>query len=146
MARPLRQLIGHIHYPHPIENMARGFETCWHLRRAPKIKQRGKRQPHLAALIRNQRSTPGAADFAGENAFILLPLAVVEAELSDAVRNAHVAFVKNGGPLHGRAVQLLADHAVTDFRVNWSCAHFVLDSLTIATGMIFCRKRFIPYR
>ena len=50
------------------------------------------------------------------------------------MRDTHVAFVKNGGPLHWRTVQRLADHAVTDFRVNWVCAHFVLDGLTSGTG------------
>ena len=140
MARPLRQLIGHIHHPRPIENMTRGFETRWHLRRAPKIKQGGKRQPHLTPFIRNQRPTPSTTDLAGENALMLPPLTVVEAELSDAVRDAHVAFVKNGGPLHWRAVQRLADYAVTDFRVNRVRAHFVLDGLTVAPGTVFCRK------
>ena len=75
-----------------------------------------------------------------------LKLAIVEAELIEAARNAHVTFVKDGSPLHGSAVQRLTDRAVTDFRVHRLCAHFVLDSLTMAAGTIFCRKRFIPCR
>ncbi len=118
MARPLRQIIGHIHNPHPVENMTRGFEARWNLGRVPKIKQGGKRQPHRAAFIRNQRSTHGTADFARQNALMLMKRAIVETELSEALRDANVAFVKDGRPLHGRAVQLLADHTVTYFRVN----------------------------
>lgn len=140
MARPLWQIIVQIHDPHPIENMTRGLEGRWHPGWAPEIKQGGKRQPHLAALIRNQRSTHSTADFAGESAPILLQLAIVEAKLTDAVRDANVTFVKESGPLHWRAVQRLADHAVAYFCVNRICAHFVLDGLTVAPSMIFCRK------
>ena len=81
----------------------------------PKIKQGGKRQPHPASFIRYQRSTPGTAHFARQNALLLLQCTIVEAEVLEAVRESHVAFVKEGDPLHGRAVQLLADHAMTEF-------------------------------
>jgi hypothetical protein len=146
VARPLRQIIVHINHPHPIENMTRWFEARWNLGRVPKIKQGWKRQPHLASFVRNQRSTHGTADFARQNSLMLMTLAIVEAEMIDAVRDSHVAFVKDGGPLHGRAVQLLADHAMTYFRVNRICTHFVLNGLTVATGVVFCRKRLIPNR
>ena len=144
MARPLRQIIVHINNPHPIENMTRWFETRWNLGREPKIKQGRKRQPHLASFIRNQRSTHGTADFAGQNSLMLMKLAIGEAELSAAFRDSNVALVKYGGPLHWRAVQLLAYLAMTYFRVYRICAHFVLDGMTVATGVVFCRKRFIP--
>ena len=106
----------------------------------------GPLSPHRAAFIRNQRSTPGTTDFAGQNTLMLIKLAIVETEVIEALRDANVAFVKDGRPLHGRAVQLLADHAVADFRVHRICAHFLLDGLTLTPGVVFCRKRLIPNR
>ena len=77
-----------------------------------------ERQAYLAAFIRNQCYTPGTANFATQNALMLIKFAIIERALIEALHDANVASVEDVGPRHRRAVQLLENRAVTDFRVN----------------------------
>ena len=77
-----------------------------------------RRDSGIGALADLRGRDIAFADPISESGY-LYPLAeFVEAGLIEALGDANVAFVEDGGPLHGGAVRLLADRAVTDFRVN----------------------------
>ncbi len=62
--------------------------------------------------------------------------AVVEVQMLNASGEPNIAFMKNRGPLHGRAVQNLAIAAMTDLGINRIGADFVPHRMAMATGAI----------
>ena len=62
--------------------------------------------------------------------------AVVEVQMLNASGEPDIAFMKNRGPLHGRAVQNLATAAMTDLGINRIGANFVPHRMAMATGAI----------
>ncbi len=54
-----------------------------------------------------------------------------------------IAFMKNRGPLHGRAVQNLAHAAMTDLGIDRIGADFVPHRMAMATGAILGDEAFV---
>jgi hypothetical protein len=109
----------------------------------PKIKQRGKSEPHRTPFIGNGSATPAAPDLAGQYAFMQTLLAVEEMQVLQACGEPHMTLVKDGGPLHGGTVQFLACQAVTDFRIHGISAHLISNGPTKADGSVFRNIRCI---
>ena len=104
------------------------------------IKQGGEGKPHPTPFIRNGSTASFAADLAGQNAFMAALLAIEKMEVTQAGGEPHVAFVKDGGPLHGGAVQFPAGRAVTNFRIHGISAHLVSNGPAKAGGPVFGDK------
>jgi hypothetical protein len=109
--------------------------------RSPKSNNVGKGEPHPAPFICNGSAAPFAADLAGQNAFMAVLLAIEKMEVMQTGGKPHMAFVKDGGPLHGGTVQFLAGQAVTDFRIHGIGAHLVSNGPAKAGGPVFGNKR-----
>ncbi len=138
---PFGQTIRDVEYPHPVENVAGRFEGIRHIGRMPKIKERGKCKPHPTPLIGNGGSTSGAANLAGQDAFIKALLAIEKMQVIQSSSESDVMFVEDGGPLHGSAMQFLARLAVADLSIHRIRAHLVSNSPTIASRLIFGDER-----
>ena len=69
--------------------------------------------------------------------------AVIEVQLLNASGEPDIAFIKNRGPLHGRAVQRLANAAMADLRIDRIGADFVPHRLAMATGAILRDEAFV---
>ncbi len=69
--------------------------------------------------------------------------AVIEVQVLNASGEPDIAFMKNRGPLHGRAVQSLANAAMTDLAINRIGADFVPHRMAMATGAILRDEAFI---
>ena len=134
---PLGQIIVDIDNPRAIEDMARGFEWRWHCGCTPEIEKGGKRQPHIATFVGNQGAAQLAADFAGQNARVLVEFTVVKVQVFDAFGNSDVLFVKDGGPLHRSPMQFLTGLTMTNFGIHRIRAHLVLDRIAKAAGAVF---------
>ena len=72
-----------------------------------------------------------------------LERAVVEAQMFNASGEPDIAFMKNRGPLHGRAVQNLANAAMTDLGIDRIGADFVAHRMAMATGAILRDEAFV---
>lgn len=125
MARPLRKIVVHVHDARTIEDVARGPERFGHRRRVAEIEQGGECQPHLAAVVRNRGAATPASHLAWKGSFRRPLLTVVEAKLFSSRDEPNVAFVKDGGPLHRRAVKPLAVATVAYLRVERICIDLV---------------------
>ena len=84
-----------------------------------------------------------AADLTGQNAFMTVLLAIEKMQVTQAGGEPHMAFVKDGGPLHGGTVQFLAGQAVTNFRIHGISAHLVSNGPAKAGGPVFGDKRHV---
>jgi len=107
----------------------------------PEIKQRREGKAHPAPFIGNGRTTPAAADLAGQDAFTPALLTVEKMQVIQSGGGAHMALVKDGGPLHGGTMQLLARQAMTNLRIHGISAHLVSNSPAKAGGPVFGNKR-----
>ena len=145
MPGPLGQIIPDVDGPHVIENMAGWFECIRYLGRRPEIKKGGEGKPHPPPFIGNGSPTSAAADLAGQDALMEVLLAIVKMQVIQTGNEPHMTFVKDGGPLHGGAVQFLARQAVTNFRINGITAHLVANGPAKAGGPVFGDKRFVVY-
>jgi len=67
----------------------------------------------MASFIRYGSAAQGTTYLAGKNSLMLVELAVVEKEMIHPFQNSDMVFVKYCCPLHGSAVQFLADTAMT---------------------------------
>jgi hypothetical protein len=105
------------------------------------IKQRGEGKPHPTPFIGDRSATPATADLAGQDPFMQILIAVEKMQVTHAGDESHMALVKDGGPLHGGAVQFLAHQAVTNFRIHGISAHLVLNGPAKAGGPVFGEKR-----
>lgn len=103
----------------------------------PKVEKGRKREPHPASLIGDRRSAAAAADFAWKDSRGPSKFTVEEFQVADATRYPDVAFVKDGGPLHGRTVQFLTGQAVAQFGIHGIGTHFVMNGTAMAPGTIF---------
>lgn len=112
----------------------------------PEIEEGRKREPHPASLVRDQRATAPAADFAWQDSLILETFAVEESQVIDPSRYANVRLSKDGCPLHGRSVQFLAGQAVAEFGIHWIPTHVVLNSTAMAPRTVFGYKMLILIR
>ena len=65
-----------------------------------------------------------------------LERAVIEVQMFNASGEPDIAFMKNRGPLHGRAVQHLANAAMTYLGIYRIGADFVPHRIAMATGAI----------
>ena len=72
-----------------------------------------------------------------------LERAVIEAQMFNASGEPNIAFMKNRGPLHGRAVQNLAIAAMTDLGINRIGADFVPDRMAMTSGAILRDEAFV---
>jgi hypothetical protein len=107
----------------------------------PEIKQRGEGKPHPTPFIAYGRTTPAAADLAGQNAFMPALLAIEKTQATQAGGKPHMAFVKDGGPLHGGTMQFLARQAVTNLCIHGIGARLVSNGPAKAGSLIFGNKR-----
>ena len=69
--------------------------------------------------------------------------AIVEVQMLNASGKPNIAFMKNRGPLHGRAVQSLANAAMADLGIDRIGADFVPHRMAMATGAILRDEAFI---
>ncbi len=69
--------------------------------------------------------------------------AVVEVQILNASSEPNIAFMKNRGPLHGRAVQNLAIAAMTDLGINRIGADFVPHRRAMTSGAILRDEAFV---
>jgi hypothetical protein len=106
---PLGEIIVNVHDPRTIKNMAGWFEGIRHLFVMPEIKQRGKGKPHPAPFIGNGSPAPFTRYFTGHNAFMPVLFAIEKMQVIYPCGESHMALMKDGGPLHGGAVQFLAE-------------------------------------
>ena len=69
--------------------------------------------------------------------------AVIKVQMLNASAEPDIAFMKNRGPLHGRAVQHLAIAAMTDLGIDRIGADFVPHRIAMATGAILREEPFV---
>jgi hypothetical protein len=72
-----------------------------------------------------------------------LERAVIEAQMFNASGEPDIAFMKNRGPLHGRAVQSLAIAAMANFGIDRIGADFVPDRMAMTSGAILRDEAFV---
>ena len=72
-------------------------------------------------------------------------LAIEKIHVFQAGGESHMAFVKDGGPLHGGTVKFLARQTVADFRIHGIGANLVANTPAKAGGPIFGDKRRVVY-
>ena len=137
MTGPLGQIVGYIHDPQAVKNVAGRFECNWNLGNMAKVKKGGKCQPHAASFVGDQRSATSAADFARQDSFMLAALTVEESQVIDPSRHSNIPFEKDGRPLHRCTVQFLAGQAMAEFGIHGIRTHVVLNRAAIATGLVF---------
>ena len=140
MTGPFGQVVVHVDNPQAVKNVAGGFECSRDPGYMPEVEKGRKREPHPAPLVGDRRSTAAAADLARQDSLVREALTVEEPQVIDPCRYSHVPLMKNGRPLHGRAVQFLAGEAMADFGVHGIGTHLVLNRTAMASGMVFGYK------
>lgn len=146
MAGPLRQIVVYVNDSQAVKNVAGGFECSWDFRNVTEVEQGGKREPHSSPFIGDQRSTASAADFTWKDSLILQAFAVEESQILDAMGDSEVTLVKDGCPLHRRAMQFLAGQAVAELGIHGVCAHLIVNRPAVAARPVLGDKVLIPGR
>ena len=132
MAGPLGQAIVHIENPGRVEDVTCRFERLRYLWRRPEVEERRKREPHFPSFISDWRTAKTATYLAGKNSLGLVQAGVEESQVIQPCAKSDVVLVEYGGPLHRGPMQLLAHHAVTDFRLHGICADVISDRPAVA--------------
>jgi len=131
-ANPFGQSVVHVENPGCVEYVTCGLERLGHLGRCAEVEQRRKRQPHVSPLVGDGCTAQTTADLAGQNALGLVQGAVEKPQVIESRAESDVVLVKYRGPLHRRAMQLLARDAVTDFRVHGIGADLISNRPAVA--------------